>query len=302
MGKRRLDRIVYHLITCAFFLMGRISPRKAARMAGGIGRVWFALDRHHRKTALDNLAMVYGGQMSPAEIRGFARRVFCNIARIPFEIGWGLYLDEVRLRRYFRFYGMHHLAAARKKNKGVLVLTAHIGNWELLISAAGLLGMPVSAVYRPLAFAPMDMFISDFRSRCGGRLYPKKSAMRNIVRGLKNNETVGILLDQSAKRSGAVFVGFFGRPAATASGLAVIAKRMQAPVIPAFLVREADGAFSVIFGAEVPFFRTGDPESDIRENTKLYNREIESVIRKYPEQWFWVHKRWKERGKKRAPR
>jgi len=295
------DIALYRLIRGIFSLLGRIDPVRAGRIADRIGAMWFAMDGRHRKVAMDNLAMAYGDALPPDAIRPMARRVFGQISRIVFEIGWSIHLDQRAFQKRFRIYGMDHIRTARKKNRGVLILTAHIGNWELLAAAAALLGIPVSAVYRPLEFRALDLFFADIRSREGARLYPKKQAMRGILRGLRNNEAVGILLDQHAGSSVGVPVDFFGRPASTNAGLALVARRTGAPVVPAFLVREKDGHYSVLFGPEVPLVHTGDSRRDILENTRLYNRALESVIRKYPEQWFWVHRRWKLRKTGGAP-
>ncbi len=295
------DRALYRLIRCIFLLLGRIDPDRAGRIADRIGGIWFALDGRHRKVTMGNLSAAYGDGLSPEATRRMARRVFCHICRIVFEIGWSMHLGERRFVKHFRIYGADHIRAARKKDRGVLILTAHIGNWELLIAAAAMMGIPVSAVYRPLDLAALDLFFSDTRSRSGARLYPKKEAMRGILRGLRNNEAVGILLDQHAGSSVGVPADFFGRPASTNMGLALMARRTGAPVIPAFLVREKDGLYSVLFEPEVPFINTGDSRRDILENTQLYNRALESVIRKYPEQWFWVHRRWKLKNTQSAP-
>ncbi len=297
-GANRLDIIIYYIIFHAFALLGRIPRKMAFRLAQWIGRLWFAVDMRHRKVAIENLSMVYGATMSPFEIRHLARRVFCNLSNIVFEIGWSLYLNDARLRKYFRFQGMHHLNAAEKKRKGVLILTAHIGNWELLMRAAGMIGFSVSAVYRPFDFKPLDMFFAHLRSSSGTKLFPKTKAMRKIMRSLKNNELVGILLDQHAGRAAGIPVDFLGIEAGTSKGLALLAKSTGAPVIPAFLVRE-EGFYSIMFGQELTFIETGDNDFDLRENTRLYNQMIEAIILKYPEQWFWVHRRWKTRSHRR---
>lgn len=115
-----------------------------------------------------------------------------------------------------------------------------------------------------------------------------------VLRSLKNNELVGILLDQNTNVAAGVFVDFFGKPACTNKGLAVLARATGVPVIPAFLAREG-GAFHVEFGPEIPTIKTEDEDSDIYVNTRNYNQALESIIRRYPEQWFWVHNRWKTR-------
>jgi len=298
---RRTDVILYHIITGIFSLLGRIPRGIAGRIADLLGRIWFAVDRRHRKVAVSNLTLAFGDHMSASEIQALARRVFRNLTRILFEIGWGMHLDASRVNDHFNFSGLHHLQAARRKGQGVLILTAHIGNWELMIIAAGLIGLSLSAIYRPLDFRPLDLFFADLRSRSGAKLFPKTKAMRKVLRSLKDGELVGVLLDQNTGVRSGVFVDFFGRPACTNKGLAMIALTTGAPVIPLFLVREGDG-FRVEFGPEIPLIRTGDKTIDIETNTSAYNRVLESMIRRYPEQWFWVHRRWKTKPYKPWPR
>ena len=164
---------------------------------------------------------------------------------VIFEIGWMLH-EERDLSRYF-----HHLRAAHRKGRGVLVLTGHVGSWELLAMCVAMLGYPISAIYRPLDFKPLDMFFKTIRGRFGATLYAKKKAMRPVLRGLNKGELVGILLDQNTSVQAGVFVDFFGRPACTNKGLALIALHTKAPVVPVFLIRES-GGYLVEIGPEVP--------------------------------------------------
>ncbi len=291
---RQLDNFIYRMIAAVFRLLGLLPQKRARRMADAIGHAWFVLDRRHRKVAIENLTLAFGAEKSRAEIRDLAHSIFQNLALILFEIGWARHLPERKFRKYFRFYGLHHLLAASRKNKGVLVLTAHMGNWELMAMAAGRLGYSMSGVYRPLDFKPLDRYFMDLRAAYGAKLYPKANAMRKILRSLKQKELVGILLDQNTNVQSGVFVEFFGRTACTNKGLALLAVGTRTPVVPLFVLREKTG-FRVDIGPEIPLLETGDREEDIRINTRLYNRALEAVIRRYPEQWFWVHRRWKTR-------
>lgn len=290
------DNLLYAMIRGAFFLLGLVSHKTAVITAGFLGRLWFAADRRHRNVAIGNLTLAFGREMTPSEIRAMARRVFFNLSLLLFEIGWAMRLDDTAVRKYFEFNGLHHLQAARQKGRGVLILTGHIGNWELLICAAGMIGLPLSAIYRPLDFQPLDRFFVDLRSRYGASLFPKARAMRKVMRSLAEEKMVGVLLDQSTGASAGVRVDFFGKPAFTNKGLALLARATGVPVLPLFLVRRG-AKYRVEVGPELPLIRTGDKQSDIAVNTRLYNRELESIIRRYPEQWFWVHNRWKQRGR-----
>jgi len=226
-SKGRISRTA---IAVGFRFFGLIPRKTAARIAGVLGRIWFVIDKRHRDVALSNLTQVYGGEKSPAEIRALARRVFQNLVMILFEIGWSLRLKKKEVFKYFHIYGLHQLNAAHKKGRGVLVLTAHIGNWEFLSLVAGMLGYRMSAVYRPFDFAPLDDFFVDLRSRYGIKLFPKASATRSVLRSLKNRELVGILLDQNTSIHRGVFADFLGKMACTNKGLAVLALATGAPV------------------------------------------------------------------------
>ena len=287
-----MEKFLYKTIVLLFSVIGLIPRYKALKIADFLGRLWFALDKRHRDVALKNLTHVFGMEKNASEIRRLARRIFRNLVFIIFEIGWLQRLQEKKFSKYFHVHGLHYLKNAHKKGKGVLVLTGHMGNWELLSMAAAMLGYPMSAIYRPLDFKPLDLFFVNLRGHYGAGLYPKKNAMRPILRGLKKGELIGILLDQNTSVKSGVFVDFFNRKACTNKGLALIALGTDTPVVPLFLLREEDG-YRVEFGPEVTIIRTGDKEKDIKANTRQYNRVIEDVIRRYPEQWFWVHRRWK---------
>lgn len=289
-----METLLFHIISALFAIIGRIFRNAAATISGVLGRIWFAVDRRHRAVALENLTHVFASQKTKPEIRRLARRVFGHLVLLLFEIGWSLRLRPKDFSKYFRIHGLHYLQEAHQRGNGVLILTGHVGNWELLTMAAAMLGYPMSAIYRPLDFKPLDRFFHLLRTRYGAILYPKKNAMRPVLRALKKGDVVGILLDQNARRRDGVFVDFFGREACTNMGLALIAQATGTPVVPLFLLRENNG-FRVEFGPEVPAARTGDKSKDIETNTRRYNQVLEDVILRYPEQWFWVHRRWKTR-------
>jgi len=291
-----LETLIYKAISAVFSVLGLIPRPTAVWIAGVIGRVWFLVDRRHRNVAIENLTHVFGREKNGQEIRAMALKIFQNLALILFEIGWSMRVKEKDFNKLFKIVGLENMQAAYVKGKGVLALTAHIGNWELLMLAAGFLGIPMSAIYRPFDFKPLDRFFADLRARYGAKLYPKSRAMRKILRSMRDKELVGFLLDQNTNVQSGVFVDFFGKPACTHKGIAVIALGLDAPVIPAFLLREGDG-FRVEFGPEIPLIRTGDKDKDVIENTRQYNKALESIILRYPEQWFWVHRRWKTQPK-----
>jgi KDO2-lipid IV(A) lauroyltransferase len=187
---------------------------------------------------------------------------------------------------------MTHLQKAYAKGKGVLMITAHAGNWEFMSVTVTSAGYPLNVVYRPLNFKPADNFLYRYRTRFGTKLIPKRRSTRKILKALQKKECVGILFDQDPGLANGVFVNFFGQPTCTNKGLAFLALKTEAPVLPVFIVRQ-EKKFLLEFGEEIPLYRSSDMEKDIAVNTLSYNRAIEAFIRKHPEQWFWVHRRWK---------
>jgi len=296
-----LNKIFYNAAEIFFRFIGLVPRKSAIRISGFLGKVLFLVDRKHRKIALDNLMYAFGHQKSTYEIRFLAKQVFINLVQVVFEVGWSLQLDERRLVKHFKMDGFRHLKKAYEKGRGVLVLTAHCGNWEFLAVAGSMIEYPVSMVVRPLDFKPLDRFFINLRSRFGGKIIPKQRSLRAILRSLDRKEMVVLLMDQNVDWYEGVFVDFMGHRACTSKGLALLALKTGAPVVSVFMVREKSG-FRAEFGPEIFTVKTGDKQKDIEINTQEYNRVIENFIRRYPDQWFWVHQRWKTKPYQAWPR
>ena len=293
--KRMLEDMAYVFVVKCLLSVGLL-PRNASQAFGSaIGRLWHLLDVHHRRIVRANLRLAYGNEKSEVEIRRISRDVFQNLGKLIFEIGWMMRLKPKQFGRHFRVKGWQNYHNAMKKGKGALVLTAHMGNWETLLVISGMSSYPVNIVYRPLDSAPLNRFFEMSRSRFGGRMISARRssrAMRKIVKRLYNGECVAMLMDQSVNYKKGVFADFFDRVAPTNGGMAIIARKTRSPVIPLFSARTNNG-FLLEFGEEIPFTDTGDKTKDIEINTQAYNDAIEAFIRRYPAQWFWVHRRWK---------
>ncbi|MBW2036473.1 MAG: lysophospholipid acyltransferase family protein [Deltaproteobacteria bacterium] len=295
------EKLFYMIINTFFSWLGNFSLTAGQRIGSLLGLLLFICDSKHRNIAIDNLTHAFGREKGPEEIRDLAQRVFRNLGCILFEIAWSLKLSERDFPRYFDIKGLSNLKKAYEKGKGVLVLTGHVGNWELLTIVAGMTGYPLSIVVRPLDFSPLNEFFVRVRSRFGARLIPKQHSMRAVLRSLKRGEMVAVLLDQNVDWYDGVFVDFFGRPACSNKGLALLALHTGAPVVPVFLVRDRL-CLKAEFGPEMRLIQTGDETKDIEANTQQYTKAIESVIRRHPDQWFWVHQRWKTRPYQPWPR
>jgi len=244
--------------------------------------------------ALANLALAFGPAWGPDQRRVVARAHFRHLGLSAVEC-CQLYAGSAgRLLGAVRLEGVAHLKAALAEGRGVLYLTAHYGNWELLGAAHVLTGVPLSVVARPLDNPFLEARLAEARRRLQMGLIPKRDALPRVRQALARGECVGVLLDQDAGPRG-VFVPFFGHLASTSRALAVLAARTGAPVVPAFIRRLPDGEHLVSLEPPLPLERTGDHGRDLRLNTARYTAAVERQVRACPEQWFWVHRRWKTR-------
>jgi KDO2-lipid IV(A) lauroyltransferase len=198
--------------------------------------------------------------------------------------------------RFIRYDGLEHYLAARAKGRGVLVLTGHLGAWELSSFYHSLVGYPMSLVIRRLDNPLVDEFVNAIRCRHGNRVIHKDDFARGLLTAMHHGETVGILMDTNMTPPQGVFVPYFGTPACTATALARVALKTGAAVLPGFLLWEAsENRYVLRFGEELTLIHTSDHAADIVANTALFTATIEHYVRRYPEQWLWVHRRWKTR-------
>lgn len=289
-----VDEKIHRIILRCMQLVGRMPQPMTRKLGNLLGDACYWLDRKHRRITMDNLAYALGDELDMQQQWSLARDIFRNMGQILFEVGWFLSATPDALNRCIRIDGMENFQAAFDKGKGALIITAHLGNWELLSIVGNRLPIPINVVYRPLDFMPLDLFFNQLRSRFGAKLIPSRQAMLKVVRALKKKEAVTILMDQSVDWYDGVWVDFFGRRTATSIGVAMIAMKTRSPVVPVFLYREKYG-FRVVFDKAIDPVVTGDKTRDIESNTLNFSRAIEQGIRRHPEQWFWVHRRWKNR-------
>jgi KDO2-lipid IV(A) lauroyltransferase len=298
---RYSEKIIIGAFEHLLKLIGLVPRKLAQRMADLLGRILVSVVKKHRRIAIGNLTYAFGHEKQPQEIEKIARQVFINLAKVVFEVGWSLHLKESQFAEYFKIDGYHHIKNAYEKGKGVLALTAHFGNWELLTVIGAMIKFPIDIVVRPLDFKPLDHFILNLRTRFGGKIIPKERSIHAIIRSLHRRDIVVLLMDQNVDWYEGVFVDFMSHRACTSKGLALFALKTGAPVVPVFMVREKSG-FRAEFGPEIVTVKTGDRQKDIETNTQEYNRVIENFIRRYPDQWFWVHQRWKTKPYQAWPR
>lgn len=202
---------------------------------------------------------------------------------------WDETLERLRIE------GLEHVQAAMQRHGRALLLTAHLGNWELLPAACRLTGFRLSVVLRPLDAPWLDRLARRLREKSDVELIDKRAALRPVLRALAGGRMVGILLDQNAARREGVFVPFFGHLASTSRSLAVLALRTGTPIVPAFIRREDDGIHRVVVGPALPVPSSSDLAAAIESLTARCTNLIEAAIRETPEQWLWMHDRWRTR-------
>ncbi len=206
------------------------------------------------------------------------------------------YSAEFVRRGVMRYEGLENFLAAEAKGRGVLVLTGHLGAWELSSFVHSLLGHPMGMVIRRLDNPLVDRLVNGIRCQHGNRVLHKDDFARGLLHAMQRGETVGILMDTNMTPPQGVFVPFFGVPACTASGLARVARKTGAAVLPGFLLwEESEQRYVLRFGEPLTLQRTDDAEADAVANTALFVATTEAYIRRYPEQWLWLHRRWKTR-------
>ncbi len=290
--RERLESFALRVVAGA---VGRL-PRSAARAVGAVlGAVAWAVLGRLRTVGLQNLKLAFP-EKTEAEREATLRGVFRSLG---WQVGEFCKMGGYTVReasKFIRYDGLKNYLAAREKGKGVLVLTGHLGAWELSSFYHSLMGYPMSLVIRRLDNPLVDAYVNRIRCLHGNRVIHKDDFARGLLTSMKQGETVGILMDTNMTPPQGVFVPYFGEAACTASGLARVALHSGAAVLPGFLVWEAaEKKYVLRFGEELELIRTGDMAKDIVANTALFTATIEAYVRRYPEQWLWVHRRWKTR-------
>ena len=289
------ENLEFAVVWALVRLLGLL-PRRAARGIGaGVGALAYRILPRLRSVGTKNLEIAFP-EWSEAQRQEVLRKLYRNL-------GWELaefcqmpgYTQE-NTRSFLRYDGLERYVAARDKGKGVLIVTGHLGAWELSSFYHSLMGHPMSMVIRRLDNAKVDQLVNGIRCLHGNRVLHKDDFARGLLGAMRHGESVGILMDTNMTPPQGVFVPYFGRLACTASGLARVALKTGATVLPGFMLWEdAAQKYVLHFGEEIVFDRTGDDEVDTVANTAKCTAAIEAYVRQYPDQWLWVHRRWKTR-------
>ena len=271
-------------------------PRPAARFVGAaFATAAYVLRPRLRRAAMFNLRLAFP-DWTDAQRKRAIRGMVRQIGWMAGEFSQFPKYTRARIEEIVVVEGFENFDAARRRGKGVLFLTGHMSAWELAPFAQALYGYPLHFLVRPIANRRVDALINGYRCRSGNQPIEKNRAARAMLKILADGGTVGVLADHNTDIEESVFVDFFGVSASTTSGLARIALRTDAAVVPGFLFwDQARRKYCLQFQPNVELARTADEEADVVENTARFTRVIEDFVRAHPDQWLWVHRRWKTR-------
>ncbi len=267
----------------------------ARRLSEAVLRLTYHATPHWRRVANRNLEMALP-DLSDGGRGEIIRGVYDSLGRVLLSLAKMPRIHAANVRDWIDYDGFEHFEQALEKGKGVLFMTAHLGNWELSSAAHALFGHPMHVMVRTLDNPFLDHLVDRRRTLRGNRTIRKQEFGRSLLQALRDNEAVGILIDQNVSGDDGLFVDFFGIPASATDGLAKIAMHTGAPVIPGFaLWNPARQRYVLKFYPVLEMVSTGDAERDLLSNTQRCQSMLEQVIREHPEQWLWIHRRWKTR-------
>ncbi|HXE71083.1 MAG TPA: lysophospholipid acyltransferase family protein [Candidatus Nitrosotenuis sp.] len=287
------DSLLVVVGACLEPLIGILPLRWALRLGAGLGWAAYHLAGSARRRAVAQLQQALG--LDPVAARRTALRSFRNLGKSMVEM---VFLGRLTVAQKQALVSAHqgqeHLDRALAQGRGVILVSAHFGSWELLASLVVAAGYPLAVFTKKARTDPLDRQIRRLRQRNGYQILDRDQDIREALKALRANKIVGVLADLDTNTHG-VFVDFLGRAAHTATGPAVLAALTGAPVLAAFIVRQPDDTHHVVVEPPIPMQRSSDRVADRLHNTQAITRVIEKWVRRHPDQWIWMHQRWKKR-------
>ncbi len=287
-------RIEYFFALAVLKPLGWMPHRMARSICGLLAALAYAFWPHLRRVGMFNLRLIFP-DLSEKQRRKILRGVFRNFGRTLADFAYFPRLGRENIEKLIVYDGFEHYAAAQKRGKGVLFLTAHFGNWELGSFAHGVYGYPCHFVVRRMDNPLIDALVNRYRSLSGGQPIEKRDFSRQVLRAFARGEAVGVLMDQNMAPSEGVFVEFMDRLACTTTGPARVARRAGAAIVLGLVIWDRRLKKYRLRFESVDWLSRDDPEEEIIANTANFTRRIEAYVREYPDQWLWVHRRWKTR-------
>jgi Kdo2-lipid IVA lauroyltransferase/acyltransferase len=294
--KNTKRRVIYSCVL-AFISFLRLLPRRAAlSIMRGVGCAAFYLVRSKRRRALRHLSAAFGHEMSASEIHRIAKRTFSNFGAFCADAVLIPRLAGNGIHKLITADGLEHLDSLSRSNKGAILLTAHLGNWELLGAWLANRRYKVKAIGAPHSNPWINRMIADARNGAGYQSIERGNHTREILRALANGYSIGVLIDQDTKVD-SVFVRFFSQWARTPVGPVRLALKYGLKIIPVFIHLRSDDTYHVEVKDPLPLVVTGDKRRDLIVNTQTCSDACEAIIREHPEQWLWMMRRWKRQPK-----
>lgn len=290
-----LHLVEYAGLRLLMILTSRLSPNTASWLGARLGDLVFYVVRSRKKLVMEQLVRAFNASGNTRNLRKMARSVYRQLGRTATEHARLLAKETKDVRDRLTISGENHIEQARRKGRGVILITGHFGYWELLGATVASLGHPITVVAKDLHNPAVNRLILAARERLGMGVTNMNTAATPILRALRRNECVGLLADQDAGPDG-VFIDFLGSPASTYQGPAVFALRTGAAIIPCFIIRCGAEQHRVCFEAPINVVASGDDSADIEIITQTYTNVLADYILDYPDHWFWVHRRWKSRS------
>ena len=291
------DRCVYRIVSLFGWGCRQLPKSWTLQLGHGIGLLFYYLVKKRRKIALNNLQIAFGSERTAEQRKEICKASFINVGKTCIEFLRFSKLNAENIWNEVTVAGRENLHAALESGKGAIVFLAHFGNWELLSLVYGaLIPNRAKAIAFPLKNDLLNTYIWQQRERMSLKLIPRKQAVRETLRALKNNEAVGFFADQNAGPEG-VFVEFLGKLAAAVRGPAVLALKTGAPLLFSLDVRQPDDRHHVYISSPIYTEPSDDFEQDVEQYTTQMLKQLETYIHKYPEQWLWLHNRWKTQPK-----
>ncbi len=292
--------LIYLIIRLFGFIIHRLPEGVALWIGRQVGYLMYFIDFEHRKVAMENLKIAFEQEKSEEERRSIAKQCFQNLGMMAIEFFRIPRMDIETYQKKVTVEGLEQALKVLDEGKGALLLLGHFGNWELMALMSQVINRPILAIAKLIKNNPwLERWIIQSREKIGLKIIPPRNATLKVLEALSRNQIVAILFDQRGRRSKGIWADFFGRKVPTTPGLATMAIRSGAPVIPVFMIREGYDKHHLVIKEPLRLIHTGNFQRDVEANTQLFNQVLESIIRQYPEQWLWIHRRFERKPRRR---
>lgn len=293
--KKVKNWFLYKLITSIIFILNLLPRKSSISLGRFLGKLAYFIIADARRRTQNNLKIAFGEEKNQRELKKLALDVFENVGK---NVADAVRLKNMKweeIERITKIEGLEYFDNACKMGKGVIAVTGHIGNFELLGAYLSLKGYKVSVIGRELYDPRLDALLVKSRESVGLENIPSTASIKQVIKVLRSGRTLGVLADQDSSRVRGVFVNFFGRPARTPVGPVLLAYKTQSPIVPMAIVRDENDKYKIIVKEPIELTFSKDTEKNISETMQKCTKILESIIREYPSQWLWMHDRWKSK-------